>query len=294
MLAAERFRRLLSDLALSADDRANGLLAHRSVRATLQGHYYGYLTMQDHSRLMGAWAKGTEVLPARSIDLLFALPKAVREREWPERTDASVQWQMLDEIQTVLRVTHGTAKIRADGRAVTVVVDGQIVDVRPAFALQNGRYHLCDAHGAGRFCLSDPSLEEANLRHADHHSHGNARDLIRMVKCWQGYRSVPIPSFWLELLAIEFLSAWPRAGDPKSFYDWMVRDFFAFLAEQAGRTLTVPGSDEAMAIGSEWLGAARDARTHAAKACDFENGGLNADAWWEWEKIFGERIPLDS
>jgi hypothetical protein len=74
----------------------------------------------------------------------------------------------------------------------------------------------------------------------------------------------------------------------------MVRDFFAFLAEQAGRTLTVPGSDEAMAIGSEWLSAARDARTHAAKACDFENGGLNADAWWEWEKIFGERIPLDS
>jgi hypothetical protein len=294
MLAAERFRRLLSDLALSADDRANGLRAHRAVRATLQGHYYGYLTIQDHSRLVGAWAKGTEVLPARSIDLLFALPKAVRDRDWSNVTDVSVQIQMLDEIASVLRVAHGTAKIRSDGRAVAVDVDGQAVDVRPAFARANGRYDLCDGHGAGRFCPSDPSLEEANLRHADHHSHGNARDLIRMLKCWQGYRAVPVQSFWIELLAIEFLSAWPRAGDPKSFYDWMVRDCFAFLTEQAGRTLTVPGSDEAMAIGSEWLSAAREARAHAAKACDFETNGLNADAWWEWEKIFGERIPLDS
>ena len=118
MLAAERFRRLLSDLALSADDRAGGLRAHRGVRATLQGHYYGYLTIQDHSRLVGAWAKGTEVLPARSIDLLFALPKAVREREWTAVADASVQRQMLDEIESVLRAAHGTAKIRPDGRAV--------------------------------------------------------------------------------------------------------------------------------------------------------------------------------
>jgi hypothetical protein len=292
VLAAERFRRLLSDLALTEDDRVRGLHAHRKARAALQAHYYGHLSIHDHSRLVGAWSKGTEVRPLRSIDLLFVLPKAMREREWSP--SESVQLQILLDMKQVLDSGHGPVRLRADGQAIVVAIDQQIVEIRAAFTHQGGQYLLCDASGSGLFRLWDPSLEEANVRQADGRTHGNARDLIRMVKCWQGFRTVPIRSFWIELLVIEFLLQWPRAGDQTSFYDWMIRDFFAFLMCQSGRTLAVPGSGEVMPLGAEWLSAARTAHAHATKACDCESEDLNADAWWEWEKIFGERIPLET
>lgn len=294
MLAAERFRRLLLDLALDATQRASGLRAHRTVRAILQSHYYGHLTITDHSRLIGAWAKGTEVRPPRSVDLLFALPKALRERDWASRSRESAALQILADVEHVLTASGRDTRVSADGLAIAVFVDGETVEIRPAFALAGGRYQVCHARGEGGFYTSDPGLEEASLRQCDTRSHGNARDLIRMMKCWQGYRNVPITSFALELLAIEFLVSWVRAGDPANFYDWMIRDFFAFLGGQAGRSLPIPGSDRTLDIGTPWLTAARMAHVHAAKACECESEGLNADAWWEWEKIFGERVPLEA
>jgi len=41
------------------------------------------------------------------------------------------------------------------------------------------------------------------------------------MKCWQGYCSVPIKSFWLELLAVQFLDSWKHRGESKTYYDWM-------------------------------------------------------------------------
>jgi hypothetical protein len=294
MLAAERFRRLLSDLTLTPDDRADGLRAQRAVRASLQAHYYGGPSIQDHSRLIGAWSKKTEVSPPRGIDLLFVLPPALRDRAWLDPPATNAPLQIMLDVKQVIERQYGPARIRPDGRAIGVAVGRQMVEVRPAFAAAGSQYLACDASEGGRFRTSDPGLEEAHVRQADHRTRGNARDLIRMLKCWQGFRAVPLGSFALELLAIEFLAAWPQAGEAASFYDWMVRDCFEYLVNQVSRDLPVPGSDERIALGEAWRLGAREAHAHAARACDFEMTDLNADAWWEWEKIFGERVPLDT
>jgi len=294
MLAAERFGRLLSDLVLEPSERASGIRAHKAVRSVLQAHYYGHLTITDHSRLIGAWAKGTEVRPPRSVDLLFVLPKAVRDRPSMAPSSSSLAALIMQDVAQVLEASGRAARIRTDGYAIVVPSGQDVVEVRPAFALPANRYQMCQADGAGDFYTYDPALEEGNLRQADNKSHGNARDLIRMLKAWQAYRTVRLASFAIELLSIEFLATWPRAGDPSNFYDWMIRDFFAFLVNQADRLLVVPGSERSLAVGTAWLSAARTAHVHAAKACACETDGLNADAWWEWEKIFGERVPFDA
>lgn len=292
MLAAERFERLLADLALTEADRSAGLRAHRAVRASLQAHYYGHLSIQDHSRLIGSWSKGTEVRPPRSIDLLFVLPKALRDR--PPLGRDSEPLRLLADVAQVLTVAHGSADVRADAQAVRVSIEGVLVDVHAAFAQQGGRVLVCDGSREGRFRVMDPSAEEAHIRQSDSRTRGNTRDLIRMLKCWQAYREVPLSSFAIELLAIDFLAGWSRAGDQASFYDWMVRDALAFLLTQADATLAIPGAADGLPLGSAWVGRARTAQMHAAKACEFETIDLNADAWWEWEKIFGERIPFES
>ncbi len=40
-----------------------------------------------------------------------------------------------------------------------------------------------------------------------------------------GQLYVPIKSFCVELLAIDFLNTWQYRGKTTVYYDWMVRDF---------------------------------------------------------------------
>jgi hypothetical protein len=291
MLAAERFRRLLAELSPTADERAVVARAQKTVRHILQAHYYGPLTLHDPTRVIGAWAKRTEVRPIRALDLLFVLPRAVRDQMAPPVAAAPTRFA--EDVRLVLGAACGDgAHVRADGRAVLASVHGLQIDVYPARALERGRFQL--QAGDGGTVTVEPALEESMLDRSDAASAGNTRDLIRMLKCWQAFRRVPLSSFALELLAIEFLATWAKAGSATSFYDWMIRDFFLYLVQQTDRVLPIPGADDVLSIGNAWAGPARIAGTHASKACDAESAGLNADAWWEWEKIFGERIPLEA
>ena len=43
-----------------------------------------------------------------------------------------------------------------------------------------------------------------------------------------------IKPFLFELLGIEFLTQWPNTGKGAFWYDWMMRDFFAFMLKRQG------------------------------------------------------------
>lgn len=113
-----------------------------------------------------------------------------------------------------------------------------------------------------------------------------------MLKCWQAYCSVPLKSFYIELLAVKFLDQWEHAGKSKTYYDWMTRDFFAWLVNQAWGTLYVPGTWESLSLGDAWKSKAQSAYERAAKATQNEADNLPYTAGGEWQKIFGTDIPL--
>jgi len=110
-----------------------------------------------------------------------------------------------------------------------------------------------------------------------------------MIKCWQGECSVPLKSFWIELLVVRFLAQWEHAGKTSVYYDWMVRDFFYFLVNQAFGSVYAPGTGEAMYIGDAWKSRAESARDRAARACGYESQSSSL-AGPEWRKIFGTYI----
>ena len=121
---------------------------------------------------------------------------------------------------------------------------------------------------------------------------GNTRKLVKMLKCWQDECSVPIKSFHLELLAIDFLSTWPHADKSTVYYDWMVRDFFRHMVGRAEWSMKAPGTGEWLSLGSEWKSRAETALDRATKACEHEAQSYAYLAGEEWQKIFGTYIPI--
>ena len=293
MTVGQRCDQFLANLKLTADQREDGIIKYGGVRRTLNWYYYSSSSSSANSLLVGSWGKCTEIRPPRDIDVMFILPNSVYQRyEWVQ---GNKQSQLLQEVKRVLQADYPTTNMRADGQVVMVPFSTYAVEVAPAFAIAySQQYRICDTNGGGKYKTVDPKAEIANVQASNDDTKGNTRDLIRMLKRWQEYCNVPMKSFWLELLAIEFLRTWQYKGNSTTYYDWMVRDFFTSLATK-GKTIwnviSVPGTYETIWIGNDWASRAETARDRAVKATEYEAGNMPYSAGSEWQKIFGTDIP---
>jgi hypothetical protein len=282
MNVSERFTELLSNLALTSDQRSDGVTKHHGVRKCLNAHYHNSSSETANSMLIGSWGKSTEIRPPRDIDVLFVLPDSVFLRY--QSRPGNKQSQLLQEVKDVLRATYPNTKMRADGQVVVVPFTTYAVEVIPAFTLTTGQYWICDSNGGGQYKITDPEAEKRNIAASNDATNGNTRHLVRMLKRWQEYCTVPLRSFCIELLAVEFLSTWEHRGKGTFYYDWITRDFFKWLCGQVWGTVVVPGTYEAINIGKEWESKAESAHGRAVKACQYESEKLPYSAGTEWQQ----------
>lgn len=287
---AQRFEQCAKNLKLTTSQLADGATKFLGVARCLTSHYYGDLDAIKAAFTFGSWGKDTKLRPPRDIDLCFIMPREAFSRF------QAYQWNrqsaLLQEVKNVLAQTYPATDMRGDGQVVMVNFESYAVEVVPVFSLANGKYLICDTHDGGRYKITDPSAERARIDAVDAACNRNLRPMIRMLKAWQSHCSVPIKSFLLELVAAEFLeqSQWRTNGF--FYYDWLVRDFFAYLYGRAQQFITVPGTSETVFLGDDWNSRALSAYGRSVKACEYEKDNMVDLAGQEWQKIFGPFIPV--
>lgn len=301
---SERFGQFLENITLTVRQRADGQAKHRAVRRCLNSHYWSSSSESEHSMLVGSWGKDTQKRPPRDIDVLHVLPDSVRARLNGLAWGTNKQSYLLQEVKRVLAASYPNTKMRADGQVVVVPFASYQVEVVPAFEKKSlwdgsstGKYAICDSNDGGSWKTTDPDAEIAHVRSSNETSSGDTRSLIRMMKRWQDHCNVPIKSFVLELLAIDFLDGWKHAGMGLAYYHWMVRDFLAFMKWKATfDSVTVPGTGESIFwFSADWKSKAESAHARAVKACEFEASdklGSDVAAGTEWQKVFGDDMPI--
>jgi hypothetical protein len=77
------------------------------------------------------------------------------------------------------------------------------------------------------------------------------------------------------------------------YYDWMIRDFFAFMLQHVNGSVKPAGIAEQIPLGNGWESKCRSAHNNALTACVHEHADEGFDASWEWRKIFGSQYHLD-
>ena len=285
-----RFSQLLENLSLLPSTLTDGAKKQASVTACLNRYYWGHASETMNSDAVGSWGKQTQSRPSADIDLMFMLPGEVWRR-FEQRT-GNKQSQLLQELRAVLGGTFSRTELRGDGQVVIVKFDTIPVEVVPAFTCADGSIIICDTNDGGRYKTVAPAAEIKALNVADAIYNNNARALAKMAKRWRYYNSVPIKSFQLERLAIDFLtiSAWSKSG--LFYYDWIVRDFFLYLIDRQNTWISMPGTSEAVYLGSDWRDDAQEAYIHACTACEKEEKNQDEAAGRAWQEIFGASIPV--
>jgi len=288
MSVAKRFTTFLINIRLSDVQIEAGKSRRESVVKAMNGNYWNSSSSTANSKFVGSWGKLTRVRPPRDVDVLFTLPKSAYDR-FQGRT-GNKQSQLLQEIKGVLAKSFPSTDLKGDGPVVKVPFTSYDVELVPAFELTGGGYWVCMTDGGGYYKKADYDAEHTTIKDSHEKSKEKTRELIRMMKRWQAYCTVPLKSFWIELLAVEFLSTWEHREKSREYYDFMVRDFLKFMEGKANGNVYAPGTYETMFLGNAWLSKATTARQRAEKACNNESDDP-ATAGDEWQKIFGTDIP---
>jgi hypothetical protein len=284
-----RFSQFLDNIRLSDTQISAGVSCRESVVRCLNSAYYATSSVSANSLGVGSWGKFTRIRPPRDVDVLFRLPDETYHR-FQQRT-GNRQSQLLQEVAGHLRRTYPSTDVRGDGPIVFVPFSAFNVEVIPAFRLTNGQYYICMTGNGGRYKTADYDAEIKHIADSDTATKKNTRALIRMIKCWQGYCSVEIKSFWIELTAVTFLGQWQYADKSTIYYDWMVRDYLNYLVNQKNSYVLAPGTSEVMFLGERWESKASSALFRAKKACEYEGDAQPYNAGDEWQKIFGPDMP---
>lgn len=285
-----RFERFVDNLAITSNQMIDGETKHHGVRNCLNLHYHQVDSETANSILTGSWGKELRVRPPRDIDVLFVLPWDVYDRF--ELRLGNKQSQLLQEVKGVLAAKYSETDMRGDGQAVVVRFASMPVEVVPAFPATEGRFLICDTAGEGSYRLTDPNAEFAQLDASDTANANVTRRLVRMAKQWQRNCSVPLKSFMIEHLVVQFMREWTGMRD-YFWYDWLVRDFFLFLTGKSHHFVVMPGTGQQIPLGDAWLSRANTAYGKALKACEYEKCNENLLAGIYWHDIFGDMIPMN-
>lgn len=289
MGVAERFTTFHNNILLTQKQLDDGAARRESVVRALNSHYRGTTSGTNNSMFVGSRGKFTSIRPPRDVDVIYTLPDHVYDRF--QQRAGNKQSQLLQEVKNVLQLAFSTTSyIKGDGPVVKVPFSTFNVELIPAFKLDDGKYRVCFTNDGGSYKTADYIAEHDKVRASNDASKGQTRELVRMMKKWQDYCSVPMKSFWIELLAVEFLENWEHKGKTRLYHDYMVRDFFAFLKGKKSGFVLAPGTYEIMWLGDAWHSKAETAHGRAFKACNYESTDVAA-AGDEWQKIFGTDMP---
>ena len=113
-----------------------------------------------------------------------------------------------------------------------------------------------------------------------------------MIRAWNSTNTVLMPGILIDTIAFRFLSSYEYADKSYSFYDWMSRDFFKYLYDNADQEYWLkPGSGERVYKKYSFKSDAKKAYELCLKALENYSNGYTYSWHENWRKIYGCKFP---
>lgn len=284
------FKTLISNIMLTENQAEDAITKYTGVCETLHDSYYPKTKYTGSTKLLiGSYGKATNIRPPRDVDVIFKMPEEEFKRF--DALEGNKQSQLLQEIRSVIKDAYTTTeKIKAFGKVVLVqFADGtHNVELLPAWQLADGKYRIPNTENGGSWEIYDPVAEIENVSSSNVKT-GKTLDVIRMCKKWVENCNVPLVSFVIELLVVEYLNSLPNNAVTRG-YSHIVAEFFKFLIAKANTYIVTPAG-KVLSLGEDWKSRAETALQRATKALEFEAKEKYLEASEEWKKVFGDDFP---
>ena len=286
----EQFRAYCSNLNTLPTSTISSRYA--SITRRLNTDFWVTNSDSAHSLYVGSYGRNTSIRGASDIDVVFWLPWSLF-RQYDDYA-GNGQSQLLQAVRNSLLTTYSTTRVRGDGQIVCVPFsDGMTFEVLPAFEFDDGSFYYPDTNNGGSWQTTDPREEISAIRARNLAVNGNLLNLCRMIRDWRRTHSVAISGILIDTLAYQFIATWPYRDKSYLYYDWMSRDFFAYLygLDTTKMYWNAPGSSRRVYRTGQFRVPAKHAYEMACDAIDSESGGYRYAAAGKWRDLYSTSFP---
>jgi len=185
-----------------------------------------------HSLYTGSYGRNTAIAGFSDVDVIFQLPYSLYVRY--DNYSGNGQSALLQSVKASIERTYSTTSIRADGQVIQVpFTDGITFEVVPAFENGDGSFTFPNANDGGSWKTTNPRPEVKAIRDRNAATNSNLVRLCRMMRDWKNKWEVPIGGLLVDTLAYQFIEKYEHRDKSYVYYDYMCRDFFAWMASQS-------------------------------------------------------------
>jgi len=290
MGVAEWFTSFCANLQVSAVDTISQ--RYKNITKRLNTDFWSTTSDTAHSLYVGSYGRNTAVEGFSDLDMLMELPSSVYQKY--NSYTGNGQSYLLQAVRSSIMSTYSTTSIGADGQVVLVpFTDGITFEVVPAFLNTSNSYTHPDSNAGGSWRTTNPKPEINAIRARNAECNYNLVRLCRMMRGWKSIWSVPIGGLLVDTLAYQFIGVWPQRDKSYLYYDYMSRDFFAWMALQSAEQdyWIAPGSGQYVYGKGLFQYKAKRCYNIGLEAIQYQTNGNEWSAKQKWREIFGTAFP---
>ncbi|MDC9499646.1 MULTISPECIES: SMODS domain-containing nucleotidyltransferase [unclassified Pseudoalteromonas] len=292
MSISEKFSTFCSALRMSGDVVSNVSYRAKQITKRVNSDFRGLDSDTSYSLFVGSYGRGTDIFVS-DIDMIIQLPYELYQKYSGYQTNG--QSALLQAVRDSIKKTYSTTHIGGDGQVVKLnFTDGICYEIVPAFINKDGEsFTYPDTNDGGKWKVTNPKAEIKEINSANNHWNKNLKRLCRMARAWKDKWDVPIGGLLIDTLAYNFLKQWEHKDKSFTYYDWMTRDFFAYLKDQDPdkNYWLAPGSSQYVWRKGKFEYKALRCYNIAVEALDYERDNMSASANLKWREIYGTKFP---
>lgn len=287
MLVHEIFDALLANLKVG--DTSTTIATRRDEITKALNKNFRSVEGSTANRLMvGSYGRHTAIRGVSDLDMIYIVPPSLRS----SYSGDTGPRRILNRVRDVLTARYPNTDIRVDQCVVRVqfTTNKFKFEVQPGFENADGSFDYPDTKSE-TWKVTKPREEITATRVCNDRTSTNMRHLARMARAWKGTNGVVMGGLLIDTLVYRFFSSTSEYDDKGTvWFDFMVRDFFEFLASE-------PDKDYYLALGSnQRVSVKKRFQTKAKKAYDrcleaiADEGKASANK--KWREVFGTGVPL--
>lgn len=291
MSVATNFETFCKNLLIGTAQRSTISTRYLAICKRLNKDFWDMDTTSG-GRYVGSYGRNTANSWVSDIDMLFELPWSIYSKYNNYITNG--QSALLQAVKNSISITYPNTFLKGDGQIITVSFsDNTKFEVLPVFKNDDNSYTYADSNGGGSWKKTNPVPEINAISTGDILTNNNLRPLCRMARSWKFYCNVPIKGLLIDTLAYRFLTNWDYKEKSYLYYDWMSRDFFAYLKNQnKDQTIwNAIGSGQYIYNSENFRYKATIAYNKSWEAIKLQSDNYEWSSKQKWREIYGYRFP---
>lgn len=283
MSIADTFKQFLADLAV--DNRKTISDRYGEITCALNKKFRDTESKTANTLQVGSYGRGTAINGISDLDMLYIMPKG----EWENYKDGG-QSKLLSDTAAAIRARYPTTTIRVDRLVVQAIYSDFRIEAQPVFEQDDGSFKYPDTYDGGSWKITKPRDEIQAMTEFKVEKNDNLRRLCKMIRAWKNKHGVGIGGLLIDTLAHKFLTSTAEYDDKSYlYYDWMSRDFFAYLKDLPKQDyFAALGSGQRVKLKKNFQRKAKKAHELCLKAIDAE-GQDNQNT--KWRAVYGRPFP---